>query len=130
MKTKTQPQKRVRGHWTTAPTVRSRKPNPAAAFNAGERKFLYISPTQLRVVDEHGETQPCCPACKVEYLQHAGLIPTCERLQAALGVLRQVAELPPRCSRRATALAESCLVFLEACEQERQKNNKQKAKLK
>jgi len=123
MKTKQQAQKRTRGHWTTAPTARSRKPNPAAAFNAGERKFLYEDAVK-------DSDEPCCPSCGVAMTAHLGIYGTCKRLQVALSVLRQVAELPPRCSRRATALAESCLVFLEACEQERQKNNKQKAKLK
>ena len=108
----------------TAPTSPNRRPNPAAAFNAGERNFLYED-----AVKESSD-EPRCRTCGVAMIEHLGIYGTCHRLQVALDTLRQVAELPPRCSRRATALAESCLVFLEACEQDRQKNNKQKAKLK
>jgi len=119
MKTKQQPQKRVRGHWTTAPPARSRRPNPAAAFNAGERKFLY-----KEAVKESSD-EPCCRTCGKPFKDHLGVEGTCQRAKTALNTLRQIADLPPRCSRRARALAESCIEFLAACERERIKATQQ-----
>ena len=99
-------QNRTRGHWVDSRP--HRLVNPAAASDA---------------LEDPDPNPPRCPSCNVPYIDHLGVNGVCKQFQTVLGVLRQIAALPPRCSRRARDLASSCVVFLEQCEKERRKNN-------